>query len=477
MQWISFAIVCIYIAVSLGIGFVLNKRSSAYESTKSLFIAKKELGLPFIVALLFGEMIAGSSTVGSSTTAFSSGYTSIWINWGMALGVFLFLATVMKFYRQAGYYGSMTVPEAFSFRFGNKVRMVVVIIIMVVYGIVWSQQPVAASSVISPMTGANPVMVTWIVGILFIIMALVGIKGVAAMNIIHSSVMVVGMIIVAVLSVGKAGGLGAMLDSVPSYYTNLFYPNVSSVVSTALGSMFGFICSSTLVNTVYSAKNLKTAKTGTVIAALCVMVVALMPATIGIAGNVLTPQAEAKNILYAVASNIGTSFSTLISMAVMAAIFSTGPGVLLTLGSTMTQDLYVVLKPNSTMSQRLRFNAAAVIVIGIVATYLGLHSSSILSTISGAFQIRSVAAIVLIIGVYWKKVDNGSAFISILFGGIVAFVWFALGNPLGITPFWAGNIVGVVLIIVLSLSRNRGPVAADYQAYLDKVSKIPPEAL
>ena len=84
------------IVVSLGISFFLNKRSNAYESTKSLFVAKKELGLPFIVALLFGEMIAGSSTVGSSTSAFDSGYTSILVNWGMALGVFLFLGNKME---------------------------------------------------------------------------------------------------------------------------------------------------------------------------------------------------------------------------------------------------------------------------------------------------------------------------------------------------------------------------------------------
>ena len=84
------------IVVSLGISFFLNKRSNAYESTKSLFVAKKELGLPFIVALLFGEMIAGSSTVGSSTSAFAWGYTSIWGTWVLAFGVFFFWGNKME---------------------------------------------------------------------------------------------------------------------------------------------------------------------------------------------------------------------------------------------------------------------------------------------------------------------------------------------------------------------------------------------
>ena len=475
-MWLSFIIVCLYLIISLSLGVYLNKKSKANTSTKSFFIANGGLGLPFVVALLFGEMVAGSSTVGNAGTAFSSGYTSVWVNWGMALGVFMFMVVVMKFYRQAGYYGAMTVPEAFAFRFGSKVRMVVVVIIMVVYGIVWSQQPIAGAAVICPMIGADQTVVTWIVGILFIIMALVGIKGVAVMNVLHTIVMIVGMCIVGGLAVNKVGGVGNMLNSVPEYYTNLFYPDAGSVIATAMGSMFGFICSSTLVNTIYSAKGIRTGRIGLSIAAVMVILIALLPATIGIVGSILYPQASPNTILYTVAEGFGKPVGIIVSMAVMAAIFSTGPGVLLTLGSTMTQDLYAVIKPEATMQQRLRFNRIVVIIIGIAATYLGMQSKSILSTISGAFQIRSAAAIVLIVGVHWKKVDNRSAFISLLAGGIVAAAWMFLKNPYGISPFWAGNITGLVLLVILSIASNKG-MAEDYREYLKKVEAIPPNKL
>lgn len=128
------------------------------------------------------------------------------------------------------------------------------------------------------------------------------------------------------------------------------------------------------------------------------------------------------------------------------------------------------------MQQRLRFNRIVVIIIGIAATYLGMQSKSILSTISGAFQIRSAAAIVLIVGVHWKKVDNRSAFISLLAGGIVAAAWMFLKNPYGISPFWAGNITGLALLVILSIISNKG-MAEDYREYLKKVEAIPPDKL
>ena len=49
----------------------------------------------------------------------------------------------------------MSVPEAFAFRFDKRVRLVVLVIIMFVYGIIFSQQPIAAAALLSSMLGVN----------------------------------------------------------------------------------------------------------------------------------------------------------------------------------------------------------------------------------------------------------------------------------------------------------------------------------
>ena len=137
-----------YIIVTTAIGWILSTRAKARNDINSFFVGKKELSAVLVCFIMFGEMIAGSSTVGSAQTAFNLGLSSAWTNWGQSLGVFVFVFTVSKLYRVAGYHGAYSVPEAFEFRFDSRrCRMVVMVIVLVVYGILFAMQPKAAANI------------------------------------------------------------------------------------------------------------------------------------------------------------------------------------------------------------------------------------------------------------------------------------------------------------------------------------------
>lgn len=85
-----------YIIVTTAIGWILSTRAKARNDINSFFVGKKELSAVLVCFIMFGEMIAGSSTVGSAQTAFSLGLSSAWTNWGQSLGVFVFVLTVSK---------------------------------------------------------------------------------------------------------------------------------------------------------------------------------------------------------------------------------------------------------------------------------------------------------------------------------------------------------------------------------------------
>lgn len=473
----AFFVVAAYIVITTGVGWYLSNRAKSSNDTKSFFLAKKNLGPILICFLMFGEMVAGSSTVGSATTAFNSGLSSVWTNWGQALGVLVFVFTVSKFYRVASHNGAYSVPEAFEFRFDHRTRLVVMVIVMVVYGIMFAMQPRAAAAVLAPMINVDITVMSWVMACIFIIQALVGLRGIAGMNIVHASVLYAGVGIVAFLAFHEVGGLAPISQTLPEHFLRVDYPNVQSMIGTAVGSMFGFILSSTLVANVYGAKSKKAANTGVSVAAVLVIIFALFPAFVGVAGRYLMPDAAPGTILYSVAGRYGDVVGGIASMAIIAAVFSTGPAFLLTLSTTLTRDFYVALiKPDADDKAQLRFSKLAIVGIGLVATFLGLNATSILSQVSGAFQIRSVAGVVLIISVYWKKVDKRAAFWSILVGGIVAAVWHFSGQPFGIVPFWPGNIVGVAILLILTLT-NGYSESPDYTAYREHMEAIPPEEL
>lgn len=475
---LEFIMVILYIVLTTFIGWYMSQRAKAQNDIKSFFIGKKELGTLLIMFVMFGEMVAGSSTVGSAQTAFNSGMSSVWTNWGQALGVFVFVATVSKLYRVAGHYGAYSVPEAFQFRFDSKpCRMVVMVIVVVVYGILYAMQPKAAGAVLAPMLNVDLTAMTWIMGIIFIIQGLVGLKGIAAMNVVHATVLYVGSVVVGILAWHNVGSLDVVRETLGANYLSVTQPSLGAVIGNAAGGMFAFILSTSLVANVYSAKSKKAANRGVVLAAVLVIIFAFFPALIGVFGKIMYPDAEAATIFYTVADTFGPAVGALASMAIIAAVFSTAPAFLLTISTTLTRDFYVALiNKDATDKQQLRFSKIALIVFGLVATFLGIYARSILSQVNGAFQIRAVAGMVLIIGAYWKKVDKKSAFWAMLVGGLVAAVWHFAGQPFGIVPFWPGCGTGLVVLVVMTLCNGK-EVSDDFALYKSRMDAVPADEL
>ena len=467
-----------YIIVTTAIGWILSTRAKARNDINSFFVGKKELSGLLVCFIMFGEMIAGSSTVGSAQTAFNLGLSSAWTNWGQSLGVFVFVLTVSKLYRVAGYHGAYSVPEAFEFRFDSRrCRMVVMVIVLVVYGILFAMQPKAAANILAPMINVDVTVMTWVMGIIFVIQALVGLKGIAAMNVVHSSILYIGCVVVGILAWNHVGSLDIVRETLGGSYLSVTQPSVSSVIGNAAGGLFAFILSTSLVANIYSAKSKKTANAGVLAAAILVIIFAFFPALIGIFGKIMYPDAEAGTIFYTVADTFGPAIGALASMAIIAAVFSTAPAFLLTLSTTLTRDFYLaVLNKNATDKQQLRFSKWAIVGIGVIATFLGIYANSILTQVNGAFQIRAVAGMVLVIAAYWKKVDKNSAFWSMLIGGIVAAVWHFAGQPFGIVPFWPGCGTGLVILVVMT-ALNGKKVSDDYARYKALMDAVPANEL
>ena len=475
---VEFILVITYIAITTGIGYMMSQRAKARNDAKSFFIGRKDMGTLLVMFVMFGEMVAGSSTVGSAQTAFNSGITSVWTNWGQALGVFVFVATVSKLYRVAGYYGACSVPEAFQFRFDSKkCRTVVMVIVVVVYGILYAMQPKAAGAILAPMLGVDVTVMTWIMGIVFIVQALVGLKGIAAMNVVHSTVLYIGCVVVGILAWNHVGSLDVVRETLGAEYLSVTQPTLGTVIGNAAGGMFAFILSTSLVANIYSAKSKKVANRGVIIAAILVIIFAFFPALIGVFGKVMYPDAEASTIFYTVADTFGPAVGSLASMAIIAAVFSTAPAFLLTISTTLTRDFYMtIVNKDATDQQQLRFSKIALVIFGLVATLLGIYARSILAQVNGAFQIRAVAGMVLVIGAYWKKVDNKSAFWAMLVGGLVAAVWHFAGQPFGIVPFWPGCGTGLVVLVIMTLLNGK-EISDDFAKYKAHLEAVPPEEL
>lgn len=463
-------IVVVYMAITIGISLYFRKRNN---DSKGFMTAKGELGILLIIPLLFSELIAGAGTIGNAQKSFNMGFSSVWADWGLALGVFLFVLLTLKFYISINKTkGVISVPEAYKYIFDEKCRIVMLFVIFITYLILFSNQPVAVGAILGPLFGINETLVAWIAAAIFIIITLSGgMRGIAFMNVMHAVIMMIGLFIVAYKAVTYAGGMDALHSALPESYFSFTQPNLPTTIANGLGTAISMLAAATAVTVSFTSKSLKTARIGMPIAAMIVAPFAICPSLIGMCAKVVMPDIDPSGALFSMAHELGSVYSGVASMAILAAIWSTAPVLMMIAATTLTRDFYKVIRPNASDKQELFFSRMSIIGIGVIGTLLGLTADSILDQMYGAFQIRSIVAITLLVALFWKRVTTTAAFWSMLVGGATAAIWFFAGNPMNISCFWPGALLCLVILVSVTFITNRdNKVSPGYILYKKSVA-------
>jgi SSS family solute:Na+ symporter len=446
----SLSITGTYFTLIFAISFYISRSN---KSIQDFLVAKRELGILAIIPMLFSELIAGSGTVGNSATAYRIGISSVWMNWGTAIGCLVTVLLVNKFYRVMSLRGKMSVAESFASYFDDRTRIVMMCITAIVYTIIFSLQPAAAAGILSPMLNVDSNTIIWFVGISFIAIAVLGgLKGIARVNFVHAIVMYLGLGFATFVVLRYIGGVSTLKAELPQNYFNLMEPGFFTVFAWVFGTAVNVPAGSMVAGVVFGAKSLKTANKGMIIASLLIIPFAVLISLLGMSAKASGLEIAANNAIFTITSHISPTIAGISSMAILAAILSTAPIMLMMVGGTITRDLYKgIINKDATSKQQLIVTKVVIIVIGLLGIYLGLNTRSILGRLLGALQIRSVSGLILMIALYWPRVNNKSAFWSIAFGGIVAAVWFFAGNPYGIEPLWPSIIVAFAVLVPLTV--------------------------
>ncbi|MBO4365275.1 MAG: hypothetical protein J5804_03160, partial [Eggerthellaceae bacterium] len=176
---ITFAMVVVYLTVTLGYGLISKKRAGKDKTVRNFFVSNGNMGLFVVSAMLFGDLIAASTTTGTAGTGYSTGFAALWGIWGSSFGCLIFAVCFCRFFFEIRKTGAITGPEAFGVRFDWKIRILVLIFTLIPLFIILSTQVTAASMYLASMLGIDEMLATVIIFLLFLGMALLGISGVA----------------------------------------------------------------------------------------------------------------------------------------------------------------------------------------------------------------------------------------------------------------------------------------------------------
>ncbi|MBL8473129.1 MAG: cation acetate symporter [Rhodocyclaceae bacterium] len=159
--------------------------------------------------------------------------------------------------------------------------------------------------------------------------------------------------------------------------------------------------------------------------------------------------------------------SGLVAAGGLAAALSTADGLLLTISSALSHDVYYrVLNPNASTQRRLVISKSLLLMVAVVAAFTATRRPEhILFMVGLAFSVAAATFFpALVCGVFWKRANKWGAVLGMLcglavtvyycvithpfFGGSMAAAWF------GISPISAGIFgipVGFAVLIVVSL--------------------------
>lgn len=440
------------------------------KTSNDFFLGSAGFGILFVITMTFSETIGGTATIGDSAEAMSAiGMAAIWSTWGIAVGCVLFVFLFGKFYRVIGATkDARSVASAYGAIFGKRTKAVVLVIVAIVYASMFALQPVAAAGLLAPMFGIDRDIVYLVMGCLFILVACMGgLKGLAKMNKVHAFVMWFGLLLVAYLSVQASGGLAEVEATAPEDFMNPFNPGILTVLIWFVGAILSQMNSAIMTMITLSSNALGAARKGVCVAAVLLLLFAIFPAMIGICAHAVNPSADPQSALFLIAQHISPWLGGLCSIAIIAAIFSSAPSLLLVVGTTLTDDLYRgFIKPQASDREVMMFAKASMIAVGVIAVALGFQTTSIFSQLISVFQVRSIVAVVLLFALAWPRVHERAVFWSMLTGGGLAALWHFLGAPFGIQPLVLAVSVGVFVLVALTLPAKY-KVSDAYATYLE----------
>lgn len=445
------AIIFIYLAVSVLVCKLAQRKK---QGTQGMFVANRQLSQGLLIPLLFAGFVGGTTITSAASYGFTNGLTGAAHMIGMCLGGILFLLYIGKPYRiLVEEKGVLSVPDAFAVLFDEKVKNLMVLVIALTNCMILATVPKSIASLLAPILGVEQELMVWVVWAIWLGVTLLGgLKGIAAMNIVHMGVMIVAFVSIVISGSARIGGISGVYAALGSGYFSLASGGVMTMIATVLGAAIAQPTNTVISSAVFSGSDYKTSKRGILISCLLLVPFGFLVAYSGMIAKVIAPQSSPAAALSTMAMEIGPLFAVMISMSCCAATISTAPASLLNVTNIFCFNIFKpYFKKDATDAQLKLFSILFAVIVSVGLTLLGGSAPSLLYQLTGAAQINSVSGVVLIIALKWKRVDCNGVFWSLLLGTVVGTVWYNIGTPFGISVLWIAFPVSVLSLVLMTL--------------------------
>lgn len=444
--------VSLYLLLSVGIGLAAARR---VHTTKDFAVAGRSLPLPIVTATVFATWFGAEAVLGISATFVKEGLRGVVADpFGSSLCLILAgLFFAPRLYRL----NMLTVGDYYRFRYDRTVEVLCTLCVVASYlGWVAAQFKVLGLVLNVVTEGGVSQSFGIVIGAAIVLTYTTfgGMFSVAILDFVQISVIMGGLLYIASIVSGLAGGVGAVIDhAAAAGKLDFFPPATLSAWIPFLGAwmtmMLGSIPQQDVFQRITSAKDERTAIRGSLLGGTLYFLFCFVPMFLAYAATLVDPvkfglllEQDSQLVLPTlILQHTPIAAQIVFFGAVLSAVMSCSSATVLAPSVALSENVIKPMLPPLNDSEFLRL--MRVVLVGFAVTVLAIalwSDASIYKLVVNTYKITLVAAFIpLFAGLYWKRATTRGAHWAIS-AGLTS--WIALelfGSP---TAVWPPQLVG-----------------------------------
>ncbi|KAI5915477.1 sodium:solute symporter family protein [Thauera sp. 2A1] len=453
-----------YLLVSIGVGLYAATR---VKNSTDYVAAGRHLPLYIVTATVFATWFGSETVLGISATFIDKGLRGLWSD---PFGASLCLILVGLFFARPLYrMNLLTLGDYYRIRYGRTVEVLCSIAIVISY-LGWVSAQITALglvfNILSDGAISNNAGMLIGAGIVLVYTLFGGMWSVALTDFMQMTIIIIGLIYIAWLVGDMAGGVGTVVNHANAAGKLNFLPalDAKDIVAFLAGILtmgFGSIPQQDVFQRVNSARNERTAVTGTLLGGSGYFLFAFVPLFIAYSATLIDPelvakyqQSDSQQILPQLILQHTPMFAQVMFFgALLSAIMSTASGTLLAPSVTFSENILRSTFRRMSDHQFLWLTRFVVVGFSLLVTWYATHTDeSIHGMVENAYKVTLATAFVpLAFGLYWKRATTQGALASIFVGLVVWVVLEILTPEADVPPHFAGMLAGVAAMVLGSL--------------------------
>ena len=482
----------VVIAYAIGIfglaQWVSRDKAGATKDSSDYFLASKNLPWWAIGASLIAANISAEQIVGMSGSGYAIGLAIASYEWMAALTLLIVGKFFLPIFLRNEIY---TMPQFLEQRFGPTIRTVMAVFWLILYvfvnltSIIW-----LGSIAVTQVAGVNQDVALIGLGAFALLYQLRGgLKAVALTDIVQVTLLVLGGLVVAYLTLTKIGGDSGVIGGfqeltrrVPDHFDMILSPDNPHYkdlpgIAVLVGGMWianlsywGF--NQYIIQRALAAKSLAEAQRGVVFAGFLKLLMPVVIVLPGIAAVVLAPNLAKPDQAYpTMMALLPTGLLGLVFAALIAAIIASTASKINSIATIFTLDIYAKLKGVQARAEDgankaayethlVRVGRIAAVVSIIIAMFT---ARPLLGSLDQAFQyiqefsgfVTPGITVIFLLGLFWPRATEAGALVGAVASVVLSFVfWFPAKwggiEALNAVPFI--NRMGIVFLASLALA-------------------------